>query len=126
LKAFKLKGLKKNMGLFSKKSQSLPIDELTDAQALAALKKGKAPTLSAKELRKMSKEELRKTVGERGLGALKAAADQQRVDRERRIRNLEQSIQSGSDPHAIAKMKAQDPKGYQQLVHREAKRQGLI
>lgn len=111
------------MGWFNKKSESTPIDELSDKEIMAALKKGKVPIKSAKELRKMHKDDLRRTVGEKGLGALKAAAVE---NGQRRFERLERDMKKGRDPHAVTRMKAEDPKRYQQLLDQEARKQGLL
>ena len=111
------------MGWFNKKSESTPIDELSEKEIMAVLKKGKIPIRSAKDLKKMKQDDLRRTVGEKGLGALKAAAKE---SSDRRFQQLERSMRSGKDPHAVTRMKTEDPKRYQQLLEQEARKQGLL
>lgn len=112
------------MGWFDKrKPQSFEVGELSDSQIRDVLKKKKAPMISPKEMRKMDKEAIKKTVGEKGFGALQAAAQE---NRQRRFERLERDMRSGSDPHALTRMKSEDPRRYEQLLDREAKRQGLI
>jgi hypothetical protein len=113
------------MGWFSSKQTSSEVGDLSDKEIMDALKKGKIPKMTAKEIRKMDKDDLRKTVGEKGLGALKAAAQQRDRDRERRFGRLEQDMRSGRDPHALSRMKAEDPRRYQRLLEEEARKQGL-
>lgn len=113
------------MGLFSKKSQSLEVGDLSDDEIRKVLKSKKAPVLSAKELKKMEKDDIRRTVGEKGLQALVAAAKQHTADRDNRFNQLTRDMKAGRDPHALARMKAEDPKRYQRLLEAEAKRQGL-
>lgn len=114
------------MGLFSRKSESLEVGDLSKQQIAEALKKGKVPNLTAKDLKSMRKDDIRRTVGEKGFQALTAAAKQASVDRQKRFDNLERDFRSGSDPHAIARMKAENPRAYQKLLDAEARRQGLI
>lgn len=118
------------MGWFSKKSESFSVDELlemSDRDIAKALRLGKAPVKTAKELRQIAKTDRRRLEGEKGFQALRSATvEQSRRDRARRQQHVIDSVQNGKDPHAIARMKAQDPKGYQRLLEQEAKRQGLL
>lgn len=109
--------------LGKKKPESFEVGELTDAQVRDVLRKKKAPMISPKEMRKMDKEALRKTVGEKGFAALQAAAKEQG---QRRFERLERDMRSGKDVHALTRMKTEDPKRYEQLLEREARKQGLI
>ena len=109
------------MGWFSnKKSTVVPIDELSDKQIKEALKKGKVPTISPKEFKKMRQDEQRAMLGEKGLGAIRAAAAD--MSRQRQI-HFEQQMRKD---HAVERMKAADPRAYEKLLDREARRQGLL
>lgn len=108
-----------------KKTSTPSVDELSDKQIREALKKGKAPQYSPKEIRQMKETERRALLGERGLGALKAAMKDLDRDRQNRFNKLERDLLKGK-PHTVERMKAEDPKRYQKLVADEAKRQGLL
>lgn len=114
------------MGLFkSRKSESLSIDDLLalkDSEINKALKSGKAPVKTAKELRALAKKDRRAIMGESGFSALRDAAKDRRDVQDTRARNYERRAANG-DPHALAEMKQQDPKAYQALVAREYERQ---
>lgn len=117
------------MGLadfFKGKSESFAIEDLDDKQIKAALKGKKVPTLTAKELKKMKQDDLRRMVGESGLKALKSAASDRADYLQRRSRQVEAQVQRAKTPVDLARIKANDPKAYQALLEREARRQGLI
>ena len=111
------------MGWFSKKSQSLPVDELSESQVKKVLKTGKAAVIDYKTLKKMNKQEQRAVLGEKSFKALEAAA---RETRDKRFSQLERDMKLGRDPHALTRMKSEDPRRYQKLLDDEARRRGLI
>lgn len=106
------------MGLFSRKSESLSVDELlelgnkSDKELRKIIESGRVPQRTAKELRQAAKEMVRKTEGERGTGALAAGLKGGGT----RNRN-HQNIPLKDRVH---------PAEYKRILEREAKRQGLI
>ncbi|MET0466967.1 MAG: hypothetical protein ABW007_27660 [Chitinophagaceae bacterium] len=124
--------------LFGGKSESIPVDELSDKQIKEALKKGKVPNISPKDLKKMNKDAQRAALGEKGFAAVTAAAKD--------IVNRDAAkVRKAVDERENARMKSQRPsdfriKGrgaiplkdtmhpaaYKHLLEKEAKRQGLI
>jgi hypothetical protein len=144
------------MGLFDfgKKSESFTVDEildLDDKDINKILKKGgQIPVRSAKELRKMKKDDLRRLEGEKGFGAVKDAAKE--ILKKNRAQNhsvqamLEEkakkkygikkvspvdiSTKPGHfairNPKTIPIKDTMHPAAYKALLEREAKRQGLI
>jgi hypothetical protein len=114
------------MGLgdfFKGKSETPPIDELTDDQIKKALKGKKAPILSAKDLKKMKQDDIRRTVGESGFKALTGMAKDKRAAD---LRRVERGVSNAQTPADLARIKASDPRAYQRLLDQEARRQGLI
>ncbi|HEU4751999.1 MAG TPA: hypothetical protein VFU47_02745 [Armatimonadota bacterium] len=107
------------MGLkdwLSRKSEAPPIDELldmSDRELRKVIASGRVPQKSPKELRKAAQEVRRKTEGERGLGALRAGL----------------SGNQGSGGKNYQNIPLRDrvhPAEYRRILHREAKRQGLL
>lgn len=133
------------MGLFSRKSESFEIDELLamkDKDLEKILREKKAPIRSAKELRKMNREALRKTVGEKGFAAVRAAVagggsgnrNYKNVPLSQRVhpsqyKKLQESGRLGKPGTSFAQaaeLKKSNPKEYEKLLEQEARRQGLI
>lgn len=104
------------MGLFSRKSESLAVDELLsmsdrDIDKILKGKKG-TPYRSAKDLRKAAKADRRAFEGERGVAALTAG-----------LRG------GGSGNRRYQDIPLRDrvhPAEYKRILEREAKRQGLL
>lgn len=111
---------------------------------LKEIKDGKVPSISPKEQKKMEKIFKRASQGERGLGAaltsLKEIASEsgsknfkhvpvQQRYHPSRVRDLQKQGKLGIPGYSTAdalKMKETDPKMYEAILQREAKRQGLI
>lgn len=142
------------MGWFSSKKTTYEVGDVVDAlqsgskqeadKMLKAIKAGDVPSISASELKKMEKIFKRASEGERGLGAaltsmkeIKSSGGQknfknipvsQRVHPSR-LRDLQKSGRLGTPGYTTAdalKLKKDDPQKYQEILEREAKRQGLI
>lgn len=134
------------MGLFSKKSQSFEIGDVLDMKDKdieKLLKEKKAPVRSAKELRKIAKEDRRRLEGEKGFAAFRAAVTERggsgnknffNIPLSQRVhpsqyKKLQQSGRLGKPGVSFAQaaeMKKSDPRKYEALLEQEAKRQGLI
>lgn len=135
------------MGLFSnKKSESFSIDEVLDMKDKdieKLLREKKAPVRSAKELRKIAKEDTRRLEGEKGFAAFRAAVTERGGSGNRNYKNvplkermhpsqyakLEKSGRLGKPGTSFAQaaeLKKSNPAEYQKLLEQEARRQGLI
>ena len=105
------------MGLFSRKSEALSIDELLgmdDKELKKVIASGEVPQKTAKDLRKAAQEIKRKTSGERGIGALVDAA-------------RDAARGTGRDNYSNIPLRERvHPAEYERILEREAKRQGLI
>lgn len=142
------------MGLFGRRKAETPsIDEildLPDKEINKILKTGKAPIRSAKELRKMDKDDFRRTVGEKGFGAAKDAALE--VLKKNRAQNASVRAmmeEKAKTSYKIKKVNPLDlskepghfatksykslpikdtmhPAAYKALLDKEARRQGLL
>lgn len=107
------------MGFFSRKSESMNVDELaamSDRDRTKAInemvKTGKIPEKTAKQLKKEAKDLERRVSGEKGLGAIGAAL---------------KGGGTGNRNHDNIPLKERvHPAEYQRILHREAKKQGLI
>lgn len=107
------------MGLkdwLSRRSESPDIDELlsmNDRDLRKVIDSGRVPQKTPKELRKAAQEVKRRTEGERGVGALRAG--------------LTGSQGSGGKNYQNLPLKDRvHPAEYRRILHREAKRQGLL
>lgn len=106
------------MGLFSRKSESLSVDELlelgnkSDKELRKIIESGRVPQRTAKDLRKAAKEAIRRTEGERGIGALAAG--------------VRGGGTSNRNHENIPLRERVHPAEYKRILQREAKRQGLI
>lgn len=106
------------MGLkdwLNRKSESPDIDELLsmkDRDLRKVIESGRVPQKTPKELRKAAQEVKRRTEGERGIGALAAG--------------LKSSGSGGKNYQNIPLKDRVHPAEYRRILHREAKRQGLL
>lgn len=101
------------MGLFSRKSESVSMADLLsmdDKTINKALKGAKLPYKNAKELRAAAKSDRRKVEGEKGVSALLAGMKGGGTDNYKNI-PLRDRVH---------------PWRYEQILHEEAKKQGLI
>lgn len=134
------------MGFFSKKSESFSVDEMLemkDKEIEKLLREKKAPVRSAKELRKMAKEDRRRLEGEKGFAAFRAAVTESGGSGNKNYKNiplsqrvhpsqykrLQQSGRLGKPGTSFAQaaeLKKSNPKAYEKLLEQEARRQGLI
>ena len=124
--------------LFGGKSQSIPIDELSDRQIREALRKGKVPNLTPKEVRKMNKTEQRAAMGEKSFSAVTSAAkdivnrDAAKVRKavdERENQRMRSQKPSDFRTRSRASIPIKDtmhPAAYKHLLEREARKQGLL
>ena len=134
------------MGFFSKKSESFSVDEMLemkDKEIEKLLREKKAPVRSAKELRKMAKDDRRRLEGEKGFAAFRAAVTEKGGSGNQNYKNvplsqrvhpsqykkLQQSGRLGKPGTSFAQaaeLKRTNPKEYEKLLEQEARRQGLI
>jgi hypothetical protein len=134
------------MGWWSSKSESFSIDDvlgMKDRDIEKLLKEKKAPVRTAKELRKMAKDDRRRLEGEKGFAAFRAAVTEKGGSGNRNYKNvplkervhpsqykkLEQSGRLGRPGTSFAQaaeLKRTNPKEYERLLEQEARRQGLI
>lgn len=132
--------------LFRGKSQSFEIDDvlaMKDKDIEKLLKDKKAPVRSAKELRKMAKDDRRRLEGEKGFAAFRAAVTEKSGTGNKNYKNvplsqrvhpsqykkLQQSGRLGKPGTSFAQaaeLKKSNPKAYEKLLEQEARRQGLI
>lgn len=131
--------------LSRKKSESFSIDEvleMKDKEIEKLLRDKKAPVRSAKELRKMAKDDRRRVEGEKGFAAFRAAVTEKggssgnykNVPLSQRVhpsqyKKLQQSGRLGKPGTSFAQaaqLKQTNPKEYERLLEQEARRQGLI
>jgi hypothetical protein len=143
------------MGWFSsKKSESFSVEELLDLEDKdinKILKKGgEIPVRSAKDLRRMKKDDLRRLEGEKGFGAVKDAASdilkkrraqnhathammEEKAKKKygiRKVSSTDMSTKPGhfsiKNPKSIPIKDTMHPAAYKALLDKEARRQGLI
>lgn len=125
------------MGWFNKKSESFTVDELLelpDKDIDKIIKKGgHIPVRSAKDLRKMKKDDRRRLEGEKSFGAVLAAGKE--IAKKNRATNngtrdmIERKAKADhgiKNPKLLPIKDTMHPAAYKQLLEREAKRQGLI
>ncbi len=126
------------MGLFGrKKSESFTVEELlelNDWEINRILKTGAGiPVRSAKDLRKMKKDDRRRLEGEKSFGVIAAAGAD--ILKKRQAQNhstramMEQKAKTNhaiKNPKLLPIKDTMHPAAYKQLLEKEARRQGLI